>query len=311
MKLTNRLNLPPPLLEALVGGSNYTPAEGEIRVTELLAPPRQVVLKRQHWNDLEGDASDLIWASLGTAFHTLMERSENRVHVIAEQRLKIQRGGLTISGQFDSFEVLLGDEGGNLTDYKLTTVWKVKDGCPLEWEQQLNTYAYMLRANGHTPTSLQVFAVFRDWSKREARRNREEYPQAQAMMVPVPLWDSAKCEAFLDSRIKLHLAARSGNLPECTPSERWQREPKWAIKKAGNKKAVKLFSSQAEMESHARVQGWMDGTTWVKPYTWEYRAPESVRCLDYCPVAPFCTQWGADPTNPAKAVAALMGPKAA
>ena len=70
--------------------------------------------------------------------------------------------GVKVSGQIDYFK------DGVLTDYKVTSAWKLVDGVPLEWHDQLNAYALLLEENGITVKELQVVVLLRDWSPGKA-----------------------------------------------------------------------------------------------------------------------------------------------
>ena len=67
MALTNKLNLPEPIYNALC--SNYQPKKHQYSVTTILNPVRQVILKRRYNDEIEQDCSELIWALFGTAYH--------------------------------------------------------------------------------------------------------------------------------------------------------------------------------------------------------------------------------------------------
>lgn len=63
----------------------------------------------------------------------------------------------------------------------------------------------------------------------------------------------------------------------CTDEERWHKPDKWAVKKPGNKRALKLHDTREAAMAHA-------GTTLEV----EYRPGEDTKCLKYCSVAQFC-----------------------
>lgn len=272
MKLTNRQNLPQAIFDA-VKNDPYSRGESDISVTELIGPPRISALKRQHEDELEEDAGDRIWSLMGQSIHTILERA-NRVGV-AERRLKMTCEGWAVSGGMDLYQ-----EDGVLVDYKTTSAWSVKSGIKPEWTEQLNIYAEVLRANGHPVTGLRVVAILRDWSKLEARREGD-YPQSQVQTYTVELWPQEKAQKYIRERVILHQQARV-TLPQCSPEDRWQKAPKFAVMKTGGKRAVKLYDNQADAESHASVQ---------KDLRVDVRPGEATRCAAYCAVAKFCTQY--------------------
>lgn len=272
MKLTNRLKLPQPIYDA-VKNDPYDAGDCDISVTSLIAPPRQVALKRQHANEIVEDCSDRIYSLLGQLVHGLLERAN--ITGVAERRLFMEIEGWRVSGATD---VHFSD--GLLQDYKLTTAFKFKDGrAPMEHEQQLNLLAALHRANGHLITRLQIVGILRDWSKLEARRD-PSYPQTQIVVIDVPVWPEEQALDYMRERVILHKQARI-SLPECTPEERWQKPTLFAVMKAGQKRSLKNYTARAEAEEHAaRV-----GAKVVE------RPGESIRCAAYCSASSFCSQY--------------------
>lgn len=278
MQLTNKYNLPQPIVDA-IANDDYDRGECDLSVTQLWKSPRIVELERQHRSNISTDAIDNIWSLLGKSIHEILRRADTTA--VTEKRLFVEIDGYIISGAFDRMVLL--DE--LLQDYKVTSAWSVakelKEG---EWAEQLNTYAYILRQHGVTIKALQVVAILRDWLKREALKN-PEYPQKQVEVVDLPLWSDEECENRLRERVALHKAARV-TLPLCSDKERWARPAKVAVMKTGNKRAVKLFDTEADAVEWIALQ--KDSG---KLYT-EKRPVQYIRCESYCPVAPFCTQYG-------------------
>jgi hypothetical protein len=273
MKLTNRANLPDAIFQA-VANDPYSRGDADISVTGLISPPRKVALEQKHADEISEDAADRIWSLLGQSIHTILERANRKG--IAERRLSIEVGGWRISGGMDLYE-----EDGVLVDYKTTSAWSVKGGVKPEWTEQLNVYAEILRANGQPVKGLKVVAILRDWSKLEARREFN-YPQAQVVSYPVELWPAEQALKFIRERVILHKQARL-SLPLCTGEERWAKPHEWALKKVGQKKAVKLYDNEADAKSHA--------STNPKLLYVEVRHGESTRCEAYCNASKFCTQF--------------------
>jgi hypothetical protein len=275
MKLTNRLGLPEPLVAA-VTNDGYTKGGADISVTELLAPPRQVALKRQHEDAISEDVSERIWSLLGQSIHTILERANETG--IAERRLTITVEGWTVSGGMD-----LVCKDRVLSDYKTTTAYKFKGGkAPIEHEQQLNCYAEILRQNGEAVSALQIVGILRDWSKLEAARDAD-YPQTQVVMISVPMWPQAKAQAFMRERVILHKQARV-TLPLCSGEDRWAKPDTFAVKKQGAARATRVYDNEDEAIHHAK----QDSSLFV-----EARKGESTRCKHYCAVARFCAQYQA------------------
>lgn len=272
MKVTNRTGLPEAIVNAVTNDS-YSRGDADISVTSLLAPPRQVALKEKHWSELEEDVSERIWSLLGQSIHTILERANK--NDIAERRLVIEVEGWRVSGAMD-----LVHDGGTLSDYKTVTAYKFKDGkAPIEYEQQLNCYAEILRQHGEPVGKLQIVGILRDWSKMEARKD-PTYPQAQVIVVPVPLWPADIAQKFMKARVLLHQAARK-DLPLCSAEDRWARPDTYAVIKQGAKRASRVYENEEEAVAHAK----QDAALYV-----EKRCGENIRCQSYCSVARFCSQ---------------------
>ena len=280
MQITNHTNLPSAIVEA-VRNDPYDPGDCDISVTRLIGPPQLRILERRHADEIEEDASDRIWALVGQIGHRILERAE--AEALAETRLFAQAGGWTVSGQFDRM-VLLPD--GTLQDYKFTSVWACVDGPKPEWAAQLNVLRWLAAENHYPPIRrLQIVAILRDWSRGKARAGGD-YPRHQVKVLPVPLWPLEEAGRFVTERVRLHQAAEAAAaagrpLPECTAAERWAKPTRYAVRKPGRRSAVKLF------DDHAAA--WELAATIPNGYV-ETRPGDSIRCADYCAVAPFCAQ---------------------
>jgi hypothetical protein len=272
VKLTNKLGLPQPIVDA-VRNDGYTKGDADMSVTELLSPPRLVALKKAHESEIEEDVSDRIWSLVGQVMHGLLERA-NTIG-IAERRLSIMLGGWKISGGMDLFH-----DDGTLSDYKFVTSYKFKSaGVPLEYEQQLNCYAEILRQNGHEVKKLQIVGILRDWSKLEAMRS-PDYPQTQIVIRSVQLWPSETVLGFMSTRIQLHKNALL-QLPNCADVDRWAKPDTFAVMKDGAKRAVRVLESKEEADALAATNA---------KYSVVARKGENTRCDHYCPVRQFCSQ---------------------
>lgn len=275
MKYTNLANLPDAIVRA-VTNDPYTKGDADFSITQLLNPPRISALERAHYNEIEIDVSDRIWSLIGQVAHGILERAE--MAGIAERRLYAEINGTRISGGMDRYH------NGVLQDYKVTSVYKVRNGLSKEWEEQMNCYAYLLRKNNIQVHKLEIIAILRDWSKMEARRDGE-YPRVQIVTLDVPMWSDTSCLFYLEDRIGKHLNARNNrNLPDCTESERWAKPASWAVKKDGRVKALRVLPSENEALEFIKYK--RETTAFV-----EYRPGESTRCEYYCPVSNFCEQF--------------------
>ena len=250
-------------------------------MTRLIDAPQIRLLTREHWAEIEEDASERIWALLGQAVHTILERAETQA--LTEERLFAEIEGWSISGQFDRLAYF--PTRGLLQDYKVTSAWSVLDGPRPEWARQLNALRYLATKHGYPVSRLQVVAILRDWSRGKALSGGN-YPQAHVVTLEVPVWPMHQTDTYLRERVHLHRLAeyqqaRGGAMPECTPEERWERLPTFAVRKAGRKTAVRVFDTEAEAQALA--------ATLSGGYV-EIRPGASVRCADYCAVRGFCAQ---------------------
>jgi hypothetical protein len=274
MKITNKLNLPEPIINA-IKNDTYTSGDVDISITALLSPPRKTALESKYQGEIEEDASDKIWSLLGQSIHSILERSATKG--IAERRLIIEIEGWGVSGGMDYYV----PGTGLLQDYKIVTVYKFKnDATPMEYEQQLNMYAELLRQHEEPVNKLQIVGILRDWSKLEAMRDKN-YPQSQVVVRDVKLWPQRQAIAFLRERVILHKKARL-SLPECTPEERWQKPDMYAVYKVGGKRALRVFTSEEDAKRLVEEN---------KGLIIQKRNGENTRCSHYCSVNKFCKQF--------------------
>ena len=277
--VTNALGLPEAIVRA-VTRDTYSKGRAEFSATELLLPPRVRALRRCHRHEIVEDVADVIYRLVGQLGHLVLERAGKGSKDIVEKRFFASVASHVISGQSDL--VLAGDHWVGY-DYKFTSIWTVKEGPKPEWIAQLNILRLLawLDQKIEIPEMVNV-AIYRDWSKREARRD-EAYPQHPVGVFPVPVWSYQETETFVRARIALHLAAEKV-LPECTPEERWAKPDSWRVLKTiDSKRAVKggVFTDQLAANKFAAKHGWHV----------VYAPAESIRCECYCEVAPFCSQF--------------------
>jgi hypothetical protein len=283
MKITNNFNIPEPLYQhALKDG--YSKGRSDYSVTEIISAPRVQILRRKHWNEMTEDVADTLWRMLGTALHSVAERSQVENHT-SEERLFVDVDGITLSGAID----LQREEDGaiEITDYKFTSVYSLKSIKP-EWEQQQNIYAWLVeKVKGQKVSGIRICAILRDWTRREAD-NSATYPQAPIQVVDIPLWGAEKTEQYVKERVELHRQAKvsadwGDDLPLCSDEDRWVRPTVFAVKKEGGKRAIKLFEIKSDAEALAKDT--------PKGYV-EERVGESVRCTqNYCGVNQWCSQY--------------------
>ena len=281
MKITNKYGVPAPLL-TLASKEYYSKGASQYSVTELLSSPQIRRLQERFHDQMEQDVSDMLWAMLGSALHVVMERGETPGYV-SEERLFAEVGGTTISGQIDLQEVTAF--GVTIIDYKFTSSWAVMQEEKKEWVEQLNLYKWLVETvKGQKVVGLKICAFIRDFSRHDTREN---YPKAPITMVDIPVWDSAKTNAFVNSRLDAHQQSKvdrdfGDDLQPCTDEDRWMKETIYAVKKQGRKTAVRVFKTMEEAVELAKE----------KDHYVETRPGEPVRCTgNYCGVADYCDQF--------------------
>lgn len=288
--ITNKLNLPLPIVEA-IKNRLYSPGESDVTVTGLIAPVQQTVLKQRHADELVEDAADRIYSLQGESIHTILERAGKGLEdYIVEERFYYTYKGVKLGGQIDIFD----KKHGILQDYKVTSVYSVRDGLKEEYVKQANINAFILRQNGYKVDGLQIVAILRDWRKMERERDvadskargyRPRYPEHQVVLLPVPMIPDEEVQAYIHERINLHIKARhqtDAELPPCSAEERWARDSMFAVMTPDKKKAVKLFPSEEEAKVFIHDS---------KELYIQERPGTNVRCLSYCPVRDICPQY--------------------
>lgn len=280
-KLTNNSNLPEALVRAMQNDP-YDKGDSDFTATSLLKPARIVVLEERHAHEITEDAEDGIYRLYGQVAHGVLERAN--MADLAEKRFfaTFTVGGVDykVSAQMDTLSI----SDGTLSDFKFTTSWGFKKDQPpkAEWVAQLNIQLELLRRNGLDASSLQIIGLLRDWQMSQAKQD-PNYPQATVATHAIPMWSRKQTDAFITMRIAAHIDART-TLPECTPEERWAKPDTWAVIKKGQKRAIN-GGVQLKLEAAEAVMAKNPGT-FIK-----HRPGELTRCLGYCSVSEFCTQF--------------------
>lgn len=283
MKLTNKFNIPQTFMNVL-DRPTYSKGKAHLSVTQLLNSPKIVALTKKFEDEIEQDASDMVWSIFGSAVHNVLEHGKDENHIV-EQRIHKEYEGWSISGAIDL--QVVNPDGIDVKDYKTTTVWAVMNE-KFEWEVQLNIYAGLVEDVKRIPvTSVGIVAIIRDWNRRESA-TREGYPEAPIKELPIRLWSKEERDAFIANRIALHSACEfaletDGELPDCTPEEMWEKPTVWAVRKIGNKRAHSLYETEELATAALADLG--------SNYEIEVRKGERTRCENFCPVNTWCTQY--------------------
>jgi hypothetical protein len=279
LKPTNLFNLPQELYDALVK-DRYTADEDDnttdYSVTSLVAPTQQTLLKKRYPGYAADDAMDRMFVLYGHLMHKLLEEHGHDDSITEKRFYKVVNDRM-ISGQLDHYKNRM------ITDYKCTSVYKIKKKNYDEWAKQLNLYSILVEEAGYEVDSLRLIVFARDW--RESESHEKDYP-APVVIVPLVKWSREARYRYLNTRVSLLVENENiadHHLPRCTNEERWMNEKDWAVLRPNRKSAVRVFASREE------------GLIWIKQegreddeLTHRYNPPK--RCIKYCSVKEKCNQ---------------------
>ena len=283
MKLTNKFNIPQTIVNVLQRPT-YNKGKAHLSVTQLINSPKIVALTSKYDDEIEQDAAGMVWSLFGSAIHNILEHGRDDNHVV-EQRIHAEIDGWNVSGAVDL--QIVNNNGITIKDWKTTSVWAVMNE-KIEWEYQLNIYAWLVEKTKNVPvTDLGIVAILRDWKEREVG-TKEGYPEAPIKELPITLWTMEEREEFIKARISAHSECdfaleTNGSLPDCTKEEMWEKPAVWAVKKTGNKRAHSLYDTPEKAMSAVAELG--------DAYDIEHRPGERTRCESYCAVNQWCKQY--------------------
>ena len=275
MKVTNRQNLPMALVNAVSVDRHNK--KGEYSATTLLKGACEQVLTSRHFDEIEVDASDSIWAVFGSAVHSIFENQKDET--FKEERFEVPVSNSKVTGRVDSYDL----KNEILVDWKTASIWKVTYQDFDDWKKQGLIYSWLMKQNGLTVKKCRFIALLKDHSKSKARIDAS-YPQSPVYIYEFDVTekDLAEIETFIKEKVKQFEVAETlvdEKLTPCTKEERWATDDKWAIMKAGRKTALKVCDSEEEAKS---LMDQMGGSSI------EFRPGVSKKCLDYCSCKEFC-----------------------
>lgn len=291
MILTNKMKLPEPLVRAIAKSIEKPHNEkGHYSVTTLQTGIRQTILTERHYDEIETDVSDEIWALFGTAVHSLLEReAKPEDEAIAEMALNYEIPEGIITGKSDL--VTLGTDQNDplVEDYKTCKAFAVMfPDTAKRWREQLACYCALLDTKGIKVRNGRVLAFLKDWSPAEAVRRGADYPEKPVVVFRWKYSDKEINAALADmvdkvQNIKSLENTADDELPMCTPEERWTEPTKYAITKIGNQKAAKVCDTMEEaLELIKTSDRYKYGCEIVA------REGRNVKCHSYCKAAKFC-----------------------
>jgi hypothetical protein len=197
-----------------------------------------------------------------------------------EQQMYYKVGDITLTGKIDNYNM----KHGVICDYKTASVNKIRFKDFNDWFTQGMIYAWLLNKNKFPVKKCRFIAILKDHSKTEAIRD-SQYPKApvyvyEFLVTPQSLF---KIGLFIKEKVNEYqrcIKLKDDAIPCCSPEERWDRPPKFAVMKNGGKRAVRLFDKQDEANLFAETKG--------NDHYVEFRKGESIKCQSYCLCRKFC-----------------------
>ena len=275
MKVLNSMNLPQAFVDAVSVERHNE--KGCYSATTILHGACETILQERHYDEIEVDASDSIWAVFGSAVHSIFEKQNTGTEKEAFYSFPVSHSKVT--GRVDSYD----PQTQTLHDFKTCAVWKIIYQDFDDWYKQGMIYAWLMKKNGVEVKRCEFIALLKDHSKSKAKVD-QNYPQLPTYIYRFDVTEKAleEIERFIFDKVaeleKAELLADE-ELTPCSKEERWATEDKWAIMKAGRKTALKVCSSKKEAQEYIANNG---------GDTIEFRQGESKKCSDYCTVCQFC-----------------------
>lgn len=298
MKITNKLNLPQPFVDAVTREYQYK--DKQYSVTTILKDVREILLTRRHNDEIEQDVADMIWLIFGTAVHKVLEDSkEEETEFKEEHFVEEVENGYKLSGQADLYNA----KEKMITDYKTCSVWKVIYNDWDDYRKQLLMYAWAFRKMGFEVEKGQIVAVIKDHGKTKAKID-SNYPQYPVYKKVFEFTDKdfEEIEIFIKDKFKeisKYENVPDDELPICSPENRFNEGNKYAVKKKTNKRALKVYDNLEEAEKHLSQLEYkvMDKKTGEieeirNDYEIEIREGIDKKCSEgYCSCCNFCSYY--------------------
>ena len=275
MKISNTMGLP----EALVQAVNIYRhnKDGEYSATTLLKSETENLLMDRHFDEIEVDASEQIWAVFGTAVHSIFEKQKD--NTFKEESFSVTVSNSKVTGRVDSYDL----ENEILADFKTCAVWKIIYKDFDDWYKQGMIYAWLMKQSGLNVKRCKFIALIKDHSMSKARIDAT-YPQSPVYIYQFDVTEKALAEIEQFIIEKVRKLEENHNTPDaelkgCTAEERWSTQTKFALMKNGRKTAIKLYDSREEAEQNKEL---------LKADYVEERKGEDKKCDNYCLVCKWC-----------------------
>lgn len=252
-------------------------------MTSLLKDIRENLLTRRHNDEIEQDVADMIWLILGTAVHKVLEESKEDDTEFKEEHFAEEViDGYKLSGQADLFNA----KTKTITDYKTCSAWKVIYDDWEDYRKQLLMYAWAFKKMGFEVEHGQIVAIIKDHSKTKSKTDTQ-YPTYPVYIKTFDFTekDFNDIEKFLKNKfaeIKKYESISDDELPICSLEARWNEGDKYAVKKKGNKRALRVYNTLEEAQEHLAKDADLE---------LEIRKGIDKKCLEYCACNKFCNYY--------------------
>ncbi|MFQ8988415.1 MAG: PD-(D/E)XK nuclease family protein, partial [Intestinibacter sp.] len=186
----------------------------------------------------------MIWLILGTSVHKILEESkENDTEFKEEHFVEEVIDGYKLSGQADLFNA----KTKTITDYKTCSTWKVIYDDWEDYRKQLLMYAWAFKKMGFDIEHGQIVAIIKDHNKTKSKIDNE-YPKYPVYIKTFNFTEKnfKDIELFLKDKfmeIQKYENIPDDELPVCSLEARWNEGDKYAVKKKGNKRALRVYDT--------------------------------------------------------------------
>lgn len=275
MIYTNKLNLPQAICNAVQTERHNK--QGCYSATTLLKGAKETILNDRHFEEIEVDVADSIWAIFGTAVHAIMENQKD--NSFKEEFFSVDVLNSKVTGKVDSYDM----ENEIIVDWKTASIWKIKMNDFADWKRQGLIYSWLLKKSGLNVKKCRFVAMLKDHSKTKSKIE-SDYPKSPVYVFEFSVTekDLEEIEKFIFAKVEeLERCEKLSDdeIPTCSKEERWATDDKFAVMKNGRKSAIRVFDTKEEAESRmAELKG---------EYI-EERPAESRKCSEYCACCEFC-----------------------
>ena len=273
----NKHNLPESVVRVLQH-DEYDDHDAFASVTSLIDSPYIWKMRKMYLKDpdvkIDIEVANLFNPMFGTAVHALLDKACSHVPGMeVEKRLFTEIAGKTVSGKADLYQ------DGIITDYKVTSKYAVRyNKYKPEWEDQLNSLAYLFEKNGYEVKGLQIVAILKDLLPQDKFSN--EFPPIHIKTITIPKWSLQEQGLYLEKRVRLFDAYDKNDVTShCSPTERWQTATQYAVKKRESKTAFRLLNDMESARALAQEKGMIV----------ELRPGTDKRCEGYCELTGVCS----------------------